>query len=95
MNPHIQRMYLLFDLQKYKKYFYAACSNETKKKEDMRETTKRRYRKIRKRFNELLGTDKLMCIYLQLAEEFDLSDERIRQILALPPSSLNINSLTH
>lgn len=61
----------------------------------MRETTKRRYRKIRKRFNELLGTGKLMCIYLQLAEEFDLSDERIRQILALPPSSLNINSLTH
>ena len=49
----------------------------------MRETTKRRYRKIRKRFNELLGTGKLMCIYLQLAEEFDLSDESIRQIVAM------------
>lgn len=49
----------------------------------MRETTKRRYRKIRKRFNELLGTGKLMYIYLQLAEEFDLSDERIRQIVAM------------
>ena len=58
-------------------------SNQTKCDNSMRETTKRRYRKIRKRFNELLGTGKLMCIYLQLAEEFDLSDERIRQIVAM------------
>ena len=48
----------------------------------MRETTKRRYKRIRTRFNELLGSDKLMNIYARLEDEFDLSAERIRQILA-------------
>ena len=47
----------------------------------MRPTTERRYRRIRKAFNELAGTMPVMRIYARLAEQFDLSEERIRKIL--------------
>ena len=49
----------------------------------MRETTKRRYTRIHNRFRQLLGTTNVMSIYYQLADEFDMSVERIRQIIAL------------
>lgn len=49
----------------------------------MRETTKRRYKRIRERFNQLAGTDGVMNLYYQVASEFDMSVERIRQIIAL------------
>lgn len=49
----------------------------------MRENTLRRYRRIRSRYKQLLGTGSVMHIYYQLADEFDLSMERIRQIIAL------------
>ena len=48
----------------------------------MKTTTERRYRRIRKAFNELAGTMPVMRIYAQLAEQFDLSEEWIRKILA-------------
>ena len=49
----------------------------------MRENTLRRYRRIRSRYKQLLGAGSVMHIYYQLADEFDLSMERIRQIIAL------------
>jgi hypothetical protein len=49
----------------------------------MRENTKRKYKKIWKRYGELLGAAKVMDIYYQLADEFDMSVERIRQIIAI------------
>ena len=49
----------------------------------MRETTKKRYKRIYKRYKELLGTDTVMHLYYRLADEFDLSIERIRQIIAI------------
>lgn len=49
----------------------------------MRETTIKRYRKIRKRYKELLGTDRVMKIYYLLADEFCMSVDRIRQIIAI------------
>ena len=49
----------------------------------MRETTIKRHRKIRKRYNELLGTDTVMNIYYRLADEFCMSVDRIRQIIAM------------
>ena len=48
----------------------------------MRPTTEKRYRRIRKAFNELAGTMPVMRIYARLAEQFDLSEERIRKILS-------------
>ena len=48
----------------------------------MRETTRKRYAKIRKAAAELYGTMPVMRIYTELAEKFGLSDERIRKILA-------------
>ena len=48
----------------------------------MRATTKRRYARIRQAAGELYGTMPVMKIYLELGERFDLSDERIRKILA-------------
>ena len=48
----------------------------------MKTTTQRRYRRIRKAFNELAGTMPAMRIYARLAEQFDLSEEWIRKILA-------------
>ena len=49
----------------------------------MRETTRRRYTRIHKRYLELLGTDIVMHIYYRLADEFDMSVDRIRQIIAM------------
>lgn len=49
----------------------------------MRETTRRKYKRIYKRYKELLGASTVMCIYYSLADEFDMSVERIRQIIAL------------
>ena len=48
----------------------------------MKTTTQRRYRRIRQAFNELAGTMPAMRIYARLAEQFDLSEEWIRKILA-------------
>ena len=47
-----------------------------------RETTIKRHRKIRKRYKELLGSDTVMNIYYRLADEFCMSVDRIRQIIA-------------
>ncbi len=49
----------------------------------MRLTTQRRYLHIRERYKQLLGTDTVMHIYYRMADEFDMSVERIRQIIAL------------
>ena len=49
---------------------------------NMRETTIKRHRKIRKRYKELLGTDTVMNIYYRLGDEFCMSVDRIRQIIA-------------
>ena len=49
----------------------------------MRENTKRRYLRIRRRFNEIVGSGKVMDIYYQLGDEFDMSVERIRQIIRM------------
>ena len=49
----------------------------------MRETTKKRYKRIYKRYQELLGTDSVMNIYYKIADEFDMSVDRIRQIIAM------------
>lgn len=49
----------------------------------MRETTIKRHRKIRKRYKELLGTDTVMNIYYRLSDEFCMSVDRIRQIIAI------------
>ena len=47
----------------------------------MRETTKKRYAKIRQAAGELYGKMPVMKIYLELGERFNLSDEHIRRIL--------------
>lgn len=49
----------------------------------MRENTKRKYNRIWKRYGELPWTSKVMDIYYQLADEFDMSVDRIRQIIAI------------
>ena len=46
----------------------------------MRETTKKRHKLIREQFYMLVGTKPLTSIYLQLAEQFGMSDDYIRQI---------------
>jgi len=48
----------------------------------MKQTTQRRYNRIRQAAAQLYGTMPAMRIYTELAERFDLSDERIRKILA-------------
>ena len=47
----------------------------------MRPTTQRRYKRIREEAAKLYGTMPVMKIYIQLADQFDLSDEHIRRIL--------------
>ncbi|MBO4518441.1 MAG: hypothetical protein J5704_00205 [Paludibacteraceae bacterium] len=47
----------------------------------MRPTTERRYKRIRQAAAQLYGTMPAMKIYLQLADQFNLSDEHIRRIL--------------
>lgn len=49
----------------------------------MRETTKKRYKRIYKRYKEVVGTDTVMNIYYRLADEFGMSVERIRQIITI------------
>ena len=51
------------------------------KEQGMKETTKKRYRRIREEFNKLAGKMPLLQIYIVLGEFFGLSDETIRQIL--------------
>ena len=53
-----------------------------KVKGKMRQTTKRRYNRIRQAAAQLYGKMPAMRIYTELAERFDLSDEWIRKILA-------------
>lgn len=47
----------------------------------MKELTKKRYRKIREAYHSL-PVMPAMQAYAQLADQFDLSEERIRKILA-------------
>ena len=49
----------------------------------IRETTRKRYKRIYKRYQELLGTDTVMNIYYKLADELGMSIDRIRQIIAI------------
>ena len=48
----------------------------------MRYTTLARHKRIREQFYLLVGTMPLTRIYLQLAEQFGMSDDYIRQICA-------------
>ena len=48
----------------------------------MRETTRKRYERIKQAAAALYGTMPAMQIYANLAEKFGLSEERIRKILA-------------
>ena len=48
----------------------------------MRPTTIKRHQLIRTEFNKLLGTLPVMDIYVRLGEQFGMSDETIRHILA-------------
>ena len=48
----------------------------------MKETTRKRYYRIKKAAGELYGKMPVMRIYARLAEQFELSEERIRKILA-------------
>ena len=47
----------------------------------MRTTTQKRYQRIRQAAADLYGTMPVMHIYARLAEQFDLSEERIRKII--------------
>ena len=47
----------------------------------MRDTTKKRYQRIRQAAGELYGKMPMMKIYLELGDRFNFSDETIRQIL--------------
>lgn len=51
----------------------------------MKATTLRRYRRIREAAARLYGTMPVMHIYARLAEDFELSEERVRKILAKKP----------
>ena len=48
----------------------------------MKETTKKRYEQIRKAAARMYGKMPVMKLYVVLGEDFGLSDERIRKILA-------------
>ena len=48
----------------------------------MKDTTAKRYQRIREAFHARLGTMPVMRLYAQLAAEFELSEEWIRKILA-------------
>ena len=47
----------------------------------MKQTTKKRYERIRQAASQLYGKMPAMRIYTELADQFDLSDEHIRRIL--------------
>ena len=51
----------------------------------MRPTTMLRHKRIREQFYLLVGTMPLYKLYLQLGEQFGLSDDYIRQIVAKKP----------
>ncbi len=48
----------------------------------MRETTKKRYERIRQAAAHMYGKMPAMKLYVVLGEDFGMSDERIRKILA-------------
>jgi len=48
----------------------------------MRETTRKRYERIRQAAAHMYGQMPVMQLYACLASDFDLSEERIRKILA-------------
>lgn len=51
----------------------------------MRPTTAARHKRIREQFYLLVGTMPLARVYLQLAEQFGMSDDYIRQICRKMP----------
>lgn len=51
----------------------------------MKETTRKRYMRIRKAAGELYGKMPVMHLYARLAEQFELSEEWIRKILSKKP----------
>ena len=48
----------------------------------MRETTRKKYERIRQAAAHMYGSMPVMQLYAALAEDFCLSEERIRKILA-------------
>ena len=48
----------------------------------MRETTKKRHERIRQAAAHMYGTMPAMKLYVALGEDFGMSDEQIRKILA-------------
>ena len=55
----------------------------------MKPTTRKRYERIRQAAAHMYGTMPVMHLYAALAHDFDLSEERIRKILAknAPPKA--------
>ena len=51
-------------------------------KQLMKPTTRKRYERIRQAAAHMYGTMLVMHLYAALAHDFDLSEERIRKILA-------------
>ena len=51
-------------------------------KQLMKPTTRKRYERIRQAAAHMYGTMPVMHLYAALAHDFDLSEERIRKILA-------------
>ena len=54
----------------------------TNTKTTMKPTTRKRYERIRQAAAHMYGTMPVMHLYAALAHDFDLSEERIRKILA-------------
>ena len=54
----------------------------TNNKLTMKPTTRKRYERIRQAAAHMYGTMPVMHLYAALAHDFDLSEERIRKILA-------------
>jgi hypothetical protein len=52
------------------------------KNNTMRETTRKRYERIRQAAAHMYGTMPVMQLYACLAADFDLSEEAVRKILA-------------
>ena len=53
-----------------------------KRKNIMKETTKKRYERIRQAAAHMYGTMPVMQLYACLAADFELSEERVRKILS-------------
>ena len=61
------------------------CTENNKQqtqKQLMKPTTRKRYERIRQAAAHMYGTMPVMHLYAALAHDFDLSEERIRKILA-------------